>query len=128
MSPKLVWRVALVLLLDSLTLLALSALIDGFVLEGAGSALAAATMIGLLNALVWPALSRLALPLTVLTLGLAGLVLNGLLISFAIDLLPNAEIGGVAQGVVVTIVIAAVTSGRIPIQATLAALDAAEAA
>jgi uncharacterized membrane protein YvlD (DUF360 family) len=110
MSPRVVWRVALVLLLDSLTLLALSALIDGFVLKGAGSALAAATMIGLLNALVWPALSRLALPLTVLTLGLAGLVLNGLLVTVAIDLLPNAEIGGVLQGVVVTIVLTAVTS------------------
>jgi uncharacterized membrane protein YvlD (DUF360 family) len=111
MSPRVIWRVALVLLLDSLTLLALSALIDGFVLEGAGSALGAAAMIGVLNALVWPALSRLALPLTVLTLGLAGLVLNGLLVSFAIDLLPNAQIGGVLQGVVVTIVLAAVTSG-----------------
>jgi uncharacterized membrane protein YvlD (DUF360 family) len=108
---RVIWRVALVLLLDSLTLLALSALIDGFVLDGAGSALAAATMIGLLNALVWPALSRLALPLTVLTLGFAGLVLNGLLVTFAIDLLPNAEIGGVLQGVAVTIVLTAVTSG-----------------
>ena len=111
MSPRVVWRVALVLLLDALTLLALSALIDGFVLEGAGSALGAAAMIGVLNALVWPALSRLALPLTVLTLGLAGLILNGLLVSFAIELLPNAQIGGVLQGVVATIVLAAVTSG-----------------
>jgi uncharacterized membrane protein YvlD (DUF360 family) len=110
-NPKVIWRVALVLLLDSLTLLALSALIDGFVLKGVGSALGAAAMIGVFNALVWPALSRLALPLTVLTLGLAGLALNGLLVTFAIDLLPNAEIGGVLQGVVVTIVLAAVTSG-----------------
>ncbi|HWI97297.1 MAG TPA: phage holin family protein [Solirubrobacterales bacterium] len=111
MNPRVLWRVALVLVLDSLTLLTLSALIDGFVLKGIGSALGAAIMIGLLNALVWPALSRLALPLTVLTLGLAGLALNGLLVTFAIDLLPNAEIGGVLQGVVVTIVLAAVTSG-----------------
>ncbi len=111
MNPKVIWRVVLVLVLDSLTLLALSAVIDGFVLDGAVSALGAAITIGLLNALVWPALSRLALPLTVLTLGLAGLALNGLLVTFAIDLLPNAEIGGVLQGVVVTIVLAAVTSG-----------------
>ncbi len=67
-------------------------------------------MIGLLNALVWPALSRLALPLTVLTLGFAGLLLNGLLVTVAIDLLPGAEIGGVGQGIVVTIVLTAVTS------------------
>jgi uncharacterized membrane protein YvlD (DUF360 family) len=111
MTPRVIWRVALVLGLDALTLLALSALLDGFVLEGAGSALGAAAAIGLLNALVWPALSRLALPLNVLTLGLAGLILNGLLVSFAIDLLPNAQIGGALQGVVVTIVLAAVTSG-----------------
>jgi uncharacterized membrane protein YvlD (DUF360 family) len=111
MNPRVILRVAFVLFLDSLTLLALSALIDGFVLKGAGSALGAAAAIGLLNALVWPALSRLALPLTVLTLGLAGLILNGLLVTFAIDLLPNAQIGGVVQGVVVTIVLAAVTSG-----------------
>ena len=110
MSPRVIWRVALVLLLDALTLLALSEVIDGFVLDGAVSALGAAAMIGLLNALVWPALSRLALPLTVLTLGLAGLLLNGLLVTFAIDILPNAEIGGVGQGVVVTIVLTAVTS------------------
>ena len=109
MSPRVVWRVALVLLLDALTLLALSELIDGFVLDGVVSALGAAIMIGLLNALVWPALSRLALPLTVLTLGLAGLLLNGLLVTVAIDLLPDAEIGGVRQGVVVTIVLTAVT-------------------
>jgi uncharacterized membrane protein YvlD (DUF360 family) len=119
MSPRVIWRVVLVLLVDALTLLALSALLDGFVLEGARSALAAAAAIGVLNALVWPALSRLALPLTVLTLGLAGLVMNGLLVSFAIDLLPNAQIGGVLQGVVVTIVLAAVTSGVF----TLLAID-----
>jgi uncharacterized membrane protein YvlD (DUF360 family) len=111
MSPRVVWRVALVLLLDSLTLLALSALLDGFVLDGAGSALSAAVSIGLLNALVWPVLSRLALPLNVLTLGLAGLVLNGMLVTVAIDLIPNAEIGGVLEGIVVTLVMAAVTGG-----------------
>jgi hypothetical protein len=33
MSPRTIWRVALVLLLDSLTLLALSALIDGFAID-----------------------------------------------------------------------------------------------
>ena len=40
------------------------------------AALAAALLLGLLNALVWPVLVRLLLPLTVITLGLAPLVLN----------------------------------------------------
>lgn len=104
------WRGVLVLLLDALTLLLLSHLLDGFVLDGAASALGAAALIGLLNALVWPALARFALPLTVLTLGLAALVLNGVLVTFAINLLPGAEIDGVLEGTVVTIAMAAVTS------------------
>ena len=105
-----VWRALLVLLLDAATLLLLSQALDGFVLDGAANAIGAAALIGLLNALVWPTLARFALPLTVLTLGLGALVLNGALVTLAIDLLPGAEIGGVFEGTVVTIVLAAVTA------------------
>lgn len=104
-------RAALVLLLDAAILLLLSEVLSGFVLDGAGAALGAAALIGLLNSLVWPALARFALPLTVLTLGLGALLLNGLLVTIALDLLPGAEIAGVLEGTVVTIVIAAVTTG-----------------
>ena len=110
MSLKTVRRGVLVLLLDALILMLLSEILDGFVLDGAPTALAAAAAIGLLNALVWPILARFALPLTVMTLGLAALVLNGLLVTVAIDLLPGAHIAGVFEGTVVTIVIAAVTA------------------
>jgi hypothetical protein len=67
-------------------------------------------VIGVLNALVWPALARFALPLTVLTLGGAALLLNGLLVAVAISLIPGAEIGGVLEGVVVTVALTAVTA------------------
>jgi uncharacterized membrane protein YvlD (DUF360 family) len=107
----LVRRAAFVLLLDAAILLLLSEILSGFVLDGAGAALGAAALIGLLNSLVWPALARFALPLTVLTLGLGALLLNGLLVTIAIDALPGAEISGVFEGTVVTIVLAAVTTG-----------------
>jgi uncharacterized membrane protein YvlD (DUF360 family) len=110
MRPGVVWRALLVLLLDAVTLLLLSQALDGFVLDGAANAIGAATLIGLLNALVWPTLARFALPLTVLTLGLGALVLNGALVTLAIDLLPGAEIDGVFEGTVVTIAMAAVTA------------------
>ncbi|HEX5758024.1 MAG TPA: phage holin family protein [Thermoanaerobaculia bacterium] len=110
MTPRVVWRGALVLLLDAVTLLLLSEVLSGFVLDGAGSALGAAVAIGLLNALVWPALARFALPLTVLTLGIAALLLNGLLVTVAISLIPGAEIDGVLEGTVVTLVMTAVTA------------------
>jgi uncharacterized membrane protein YvlD (DUF360 family) len=110
MSLRAAWRGLLVLLLDALTLLLLARILPGFALEDAAAALGAATTIGLLNALIWPALARFALPLTVLTLGIAALVLNGLLVTFAIDVLPGAEIDGVFEGVVVTIAMAGVTA------------------
>jgi uncharacterized membrane protein YvlD (DUF360 family) len=110
MSLHVIRRGLLVLLLDALILLLLSQLLSGFVLDGAADAIAAAALIGLLNALIWPALARFALPLTVLTLGGAALVLNGVLVTFAIDVLPGAEISGVLEGTVVTIAMAAVTT------------------
>jgi len=103
-------RGALVLLLDAVILLLLSELLSGFVLDGPATALGAAAMVGLLNALVWPALARLTLPLTVLTLGLGALVLNGLLVTVAIDLLPGAEVSSLLDGIVITIAVAALTA------------------
>jgi uncharacterized membrane protein YvlD (DUF360 family) len=110
MSLATVRRGALVLLLDAGILLLLSEVLDGFVLDGAATALGAAAMIGLLNATVWPLLARLALPLTVVTLGAAALVLNGILVTFAIDLLPRAEVANVLDGIVISVVVAALTS------------------
>jgi len=111
MLGKSLWRGLLVLILDAGTLLLLSQVLVGFVLDGAATALGAAVLIGLLNALVLPVLVRLTLPLSVLSLGLAALLLNGLLVTFAIDVLPGAEIEGVLEGTVVTIVMAAVSAG-----------------
>ena len=110
MSLAIVRRGVLVLLLDAVILLLLSEAMDGFVLDGAATALGAAALLGLFNAFVWPALARLALPLTVLTLGLAALILNGVLVTFAIDLLPRAEVATVLDGIVITIVVAALTA------------------
>jgi len=45
-SLRLPWRGLLVLVLDALTLLVLSELLDGFVLDGAGAALGAAAAVG----------------------------------------------------------------------------------
>jgi uncharacterized membrane protein YvlD (DUF360 family) len=103
-------RGVLVLLLDAAILLLLSELLAGFVLDGAATALGAAVVIGLLNALVWPLLARFALPLTVLTLGLGALVLNGLLVTVAINLLPGAEVATAWEGIVITVLVAALTA------------------
>jgi uncharacterized membrane protein YvlD (DUF360 family) len=112
-------RAAVVLLTTALALLALSALLPGFDLDRPGAALTAALAVGVLNALVWPLLARLALPLSVMTLGLATLVLNGALVVFAIDLVPGAEIKDVWTGVAVALGLALLTT----LLASLLAID-----
>jgi uncharacterized membrane protein YvlD (DUF360 family) len=110
MSVSVVVRAAVVLLVDALALLLLSALLPGFTLDGPGAALATAALVGVLNALVWPLLARFALPLSVLTLGLGALALNAALVVFAIDVVPDASVEGFWSGLVVTLGMAALTA------------------
>ena len=119
MSPARLLRAAVVLLADALALLLLSAVLPGFDLDRPGAALAAAVVVGAMNAVVWPLLARLALPLSVLTLGLATLVLNGVLVVFAIDLVPGADIKDVWTGVGVALGMALLTT----LLAALLAID-----
>jgi uncharacterized membrane protein YvlD (DUF360 family) len=103
-------RFAVVIVVDAIVLVVFAGLLDRFTLDGLGAALGAALVIGVLNALVFPALARLTLPLNVLTLGLAAIVLNAILVAFAIDLVPGAEIRGLAEAIVVTIALTLATS------------------
>src|SRR5829696_4816820 len=50
-----------------------------------GAILLATALIAALNAILWPLLIRVFLPLTVLTLGLGSLVLNAAIVSISID-------------------------------------------
>ena len=70
-------RVLVVWVVTALSLLLLGDILAGFNVSGRASALLAATAIGLANAFVWPLVIRIALPFTVLTLGLGVLALNG---------------------------------------------------
>ncbi len=110
MQASRIRRAIFVTVLDAVVLLVLSWIVAGFELDGPGSALLAAALVGVLNALVWPVLARLALPLNVLTLGLGGLILNAVLVGLVIDLLPGAEIDGLLGAVVVTILLAGTTA------------------
>jgi len=103
-------RAITVVLIDAVVLWILAGILDRFTLDGFGAALGAALLIGVLNALVFPTLARLTLPLNVLTLGLAAIVLNALLVAFAIDLVPGAELTGLAEAIIVTLLLTLTTS------------------
>ncbi len=110
MRASRVGRAVFITVLDAVVLLVLSWLLDGFVLDGPGSALLAAALVGVLNALIWPMLARISLPLNVLTLGIGGLVLNAILVGLVIDALPGAEVPGLVGAVAITIVLAGTTA------------------
>ncbi|HEY1357377.1 MAG TPA: phage holin family protein [Thermoleophilaceae bacterium] len=109
-----VWRVVVVLLITAAALMLMSALLAGFHVKDFGAALASAAAIGLINALVWPLIIRVALPFTVLTLGLGVLVLNGAVVWAVSELEPGMTVDRLGVGIVVafglTVVNTVVTS------------------
>jgi putative membrane protein len=70
-------------LLSAVALLAVSSLVRGFEVNGLAPALAAALVIGLLNATVGFFLKVITFPISILTLGIFLLVINGLMIMLA---------------------------------------------
>jgi len=75
-----------------------------------GAALASAALIGVLNALLWPTLIRLTLPLTVVTLGLGALVLNGLIVLIVAEITPGLDIDNLGGAIGLALVVTAVTT------------------
>jgi putative membrane protein len=81
-------------ILSAIALLIVSRLVPGFVVLGIGPALIAALVIGLLNATLGFLLKIITFPLTVLTLGLFLLVINGLMILVASGVVPGFKVYG----------------------------------
>ncbi len=76
--------------------------------DGVLAALAAAFVLGLVNAVIRPVFVLLTLPLTVVTLGLFLLVVNGLLLWLVAAIVPgfhvNGFLGAVAGSVLISVV------------------------
>jgi uncharacterized membrane protein YvlD (DUF360 family) len=79
-------RVLVLWALVALVFWAAVGLIPGFDLPGFGAALLTTGLVALLNALLWPLLIRIVLPLTVITFGLGSLALNAGIVAVAITL------------------------------------------
>jgi len=81
-------------LLSALALLIVSHFVPGFRVHGLGPALIASLVIGLLNATVGLVLKIITFPLTILTLGLFLLVINGAMILVASSIVPGFHVYG----------------------------------
>ena len=87
-------RLLLLWILNAVALLAVTWLLPTIQISGFGTALVAALVLGFINTLVRPVLALLTLPITLLTLGIFYLVLNGLLFWLASAMLPGFDIEG----------------------------------
>jgi uncharacterized membrane protein YvlD (DUF360 family) len=103
-------RVLAIWVLAALALGALAALLPGVSVDSVGAAFAAAALIGLLNALLWPLLLRFALPFTVLTLGLGVVILNAAIVLLVSVIDTGFHVNGLGSAIVVTIGISIVTT------------------
>lgn len=72
-------------------------LVPGITIQSFLSALIAALVLGLINALIKPILIILTLPVNILTLGLFTFVINALLFWFASSLVPGFEVADFAS-------------------------------
>ncbi len=94
----------LVWLINALALLAVAYLMPSITVASFTTAMVAALILGLVNAVIRPILILLTLPATILTLGLFIFVINGLLFWFVGSYLQGFTVAGFWSGVLGAIV------------------------
>jgi putative membrane protein len=87
-------RLILLWILNAVALLAVAYLLPSIHVASFASAMLAALLLGLINAIVRPVLLLLTLPVTLLTLGLFIFVINGLMFWLAGSLIQGFAVGG----------------------------------
>jgi putative membrane protein len=92
-------RLLLAWLINAFALVAVAYLMPGISVASFATALVAALVLGLINAVVRPVLFLLTLPVTILTLGLFIFVLNGLLFWFVGSFIEGFVVAGFWPGV-----------------------------
>ncbi|HSH85820.1 MAG: phage holin family protein [Methylophilus sp.] len=111
------FKLLVVWVLNALALMAVAYLVPGIHVANFTAALIAALVIGLVNILIKPLLVLLTLPITLLTLGLFILVINGLLFWAVGNYLQGFSVSSIVVGVIgalVYSVISGVLSAIVP--------------
>src|SRR5262245_33365589 len=99
LCAAMILRLLLVWLINAVALIAVAYLMPSIAVASFGTALVAALVLGLINAVVRPVLVLLTLPVTILTLGLFIFVLNGLLFWMVGNWLQGFTVAGFWAGV-----------------------------
>jgi putative membrane protein len=102
-------KLLLVWLINAVALIAVAYLMPGVSVASFTTALVAALILGLINAVVRPVLVLLTLPVTLITLGLFIFVLNGLLFWFVGSFIEGFVVQGFWSGVFGAIVFSVIS-------------------
>ena len=81
---------------SALSLFVVAKIVRGFEMDGCGSALLAAIVVGFVNGTLGALLALVSLPLTLLTMGLFVFVINAVVLKLAAALVPGFRIRGFA--------------------------------
>jgi putative membrane protein len=98
-----VLRLLVVWLIHTVALLGVAYFMTSVDIQSFGTALLAAALLGLANAVVRPILVLLTLPVTVLTLGLFILVINGVIFLAIAHLVPGLQVTGLGAAILAAI-------------------------
>ena len=79
---------------SAIALLVTAKIMKGWTVKGFGSAMIAAAVIGVADAVIWPILIVLTLPINILTLGLFTFVVNGAVLKICAAVLDGFDIDG----------------------------------
>lgn len=96
--------------LTALSLLIVAEVVPGIAIDGLVPALLAAVVLGLLNAIVRPVLVILTLPVTVLTLGLFLLIINGALFALVAASIQGFEVNGFTAALLGSLIVSIVST------------------
>ncbi|GEK89943.1 phage holin family protein [Alkalibacterium putridalgicola] len=98
------------ILANTLIFLALAGFLDGFMIASWLTALVAAVVFGILNVLVKPILVILSFPITIMTLGLFYLIINGLMLWLTAALVGGFGFSSFGLALLVALIVSALNA------------------
>jgi len=97
------------LAINVFALLIVAYLIPGFVLADITAAIVAAVVIGVVNTFIRPLLQLIALPISILTFGLAAFFINVALLYLTSKVVPGFEIANFVTAIIASVVLSLVS-------------------
>ncbi len=102
-------KLILRLVINVVTLFVVAYLVPGFVLTSIQAAIIAAIVIGVVNTFLKPIIQLIALPLTMITFGIAAFLVNVLLLYLISFIVPGFEISNFIAAIFASIVLSIVS-------------------